>query len=384
MADRRRIAAALEYLGAMRDRAAEFGSGVAGTLANRARDVGGLAYEAFTSDPNIGRMNTAEFAQAAASRAPTPRLDAAGQGAVELGRAVLTQPVQTGKALVQGEVDRARQAMTSPRAAGEYAGSMVDPLRLASALRRGPMQELEGYQGSPHKFEPTPNNPLGELDSSKIGTGEGAQAFGHGIYIAESRKVGEGYRDALRPGKGDKDEDVIARLFDATKGDASEVAAELRKRANRADTPEGKNRLETMASRVEAGFNPKGYLYTLDLPDEMIDRMLDWDKPLSGQSAAVKKALKDSGIWKKYKDNLSDFRSPKDTRNKNMRGENIQAFIEYLSGGDKAKASQMLREIGIPGIRYLDAGSRGDTDVRTRNFVVFPGEEKKVKVLRRE
>jgi hypothetical protein len=368
----------------MRDRAAEFGSGVAGTLANRARDVGGLAYEAFTSDPNIGRMNTAEFAQAAASRAPTPRLDAAGQGAVELGRAVLTQPVQTGKALVQGEVDRARQAMTSPRAAGEYAGSMVDPLRLASALRRGPMQELEGYQGSPHKFEPTPNNPLGELDSSKIGTGEGAQAFGHGIYIAESRKVGEGYRDALRPGKGDKDEDVIARLFDATKGDASEVAAELRKRANRADTPEGKNRLETMASRVEAGFNPKGYLYTLDLPDEMIDRMLDWDKPLSGQSAAVKKALKDSGIWKKYKDNLSDFRSPKDTRNKNMRGENIQAFIEYLSGGDKAKASQMLREIGIPGIRYLDAGSRGDTDVRTRNFVVFPGEEKKVKVLRRE
>jgi hypothetical protein len=261
---------------------------------------------------------------------------------------------------------------------------MVDPLRLASALRRGPMQELEGYQGSPHKFEPTPNNPLGELDSSKIGTGEGAQAFGHGIYIAESRKVGEGYRDALRPGKGDKDEDVIARLFDATKGDASEVAAELRKRANRADTPEGKNRLETMASRVEAGFNPKGYLYTLDLPDEMIDRMLDWDKPLSGQSAAVKKALKDSGIWKKYKDNLSDFRSPKDTRNKNMRGENIQAFIEYLSGGDKAKASQMLREIGIPGIRYLDAGSRGDTDVRTRNFVVFPGEEKKVKVLRRE
>jgi hypothetical protein len=147
MADRRRIAAALEYLGAMRDRAAEFGSGVAGTLANRARDVGGLAYEAFTSDPNIGRMNTAEFAQAAASRAPTPRLDAAGQGAVELGRAVLTQPVQTGKALVQGEVDRARQAMTSPRAAGEYAGSMVDPLRLASALRRGPMAQMENVGG---------------------------------------------------------------------------------------------------------------------------------------------------------------------------------------------------------------------------------------------
>jgi hypothetical protein len=382
MADRRRIAAALEYLGAMRDRAAEFGSGVAGTLANRARDVGGLAYEAFTSDPNIGRMNTAEFAQAAASRAPTPRLDAAGQGAVELGRAVLTQPVQTGKALVQGEVDRARQAMTSPRAAGEYAGSMVDPLRLASALRRGPMQELEGYQGSPHKFEPTPNNPLGELDSSKIGTGEGAQAFGHGIYIAESRKVGEGYRDALRPGKGDKDEDVIARLFDATKGDASEVAAELRKRANRADTPEGKNRLETMASRVEAGFNPKGYLYTLDLPDEMIDRMLDWDKPLDDWtankllSAVRKKGMKESD----YEDALgvsSAYQGQPES------GSSIYRLLAADLGGE-VQASQFLKDMGIPGIRYLDAGSRGDTDVRTRNFVVFPGEEKKVKVLRRE
>jgi hypothetical protein len=382
MADRRRIAAALEYLGAMRDRAAEFGSGVAGTLANRARDVGGLAYEAFTSDPNIGRMNTAEFAQAAASRAPTPRLDAAGQGAVELGRAVLTQPVQTGKALVQGEVDRARQAMTSPRAAGEYAGSMVDPLRLASALRRGPMQELEGYQGSPHKFEPTPNNPLGELDSSKIGTGEGAQAFGHGIYIAESRKVGEGYRDALRPGKGDKDEDVIARLFDATKGDASEVAAELRKRANRADTPEGKNRLETMASRVEAGFNPKGYLYTLDLPDEMIDRMLDWDKPLDDWtankllSAVRKKGMKESD----YEDALgvsSAYQGQPES------GSSIYRLLAADLGGE-VQASQFLKDMGIPGIRYLDAGSRGKDGTGTRNFVVFPGEEKKVKILRRE
>jgi hypothetical protein len=259
---------------------------------------------------------------------------------------------------------------------------MVDPLRLASALRRGPMLELEGYQGSPHKFEPTPDNPLGELDSSKIGTGEGAQAFGHGLYIAESRKVGEGYRDALRPGKGDKDEDVIARLFDATKGDAAEVAAELRKRANRADTPEGKNRLETMASRVEAGFNPKGYLYTLDLPDDMIDRMLDWDKPLDDWtankllSAVRKKGMKESD----YEDALgvsSAYQGQPES------GSSIYRLLAADLGGE-VQASQFLKDMGIPGIRYLDAGSRGDTDVRTRNFVVFPGEEKKVKVLRRE
>jgi hypothetical protein len=380
MADRRRIAAALEYLGAMRDRAAEFGSGVAGTLANRARDVGGLAYEALTSDPNIGRMNTAEFSDAAASRAPTPRLDATAQGFGALGKGLITQPIQTGKAVL---VDPIVNAFESPRAMGQFAGEFINPLRLASALRRGPMLELEGYQGSPHKFEPTPNNPLGELDSSKIGTGEGAQAFGHGIYIAESRKVGEGYRDALRPGKGDKDEDVIARLFDATKGDASEVAAELRKRASRADTPEGKDRLQSMASRVEAGFNPKGYLYTLDLPDEMIDRMLDWDAPLDDWtankllSAVRKKGMKASD----YEDALgvsSAYQGQPES------GSSIYRLLAADLGGE-AKASQFLSDMGIPGVRYLDAGSRGgDSATGTRNFVVFPGEEKKVKILRRE
>jgi len=131
-----RVAAALQYLQQMRDRAADFGGGVVDTLADRARDVGGLAYEAFTSDPNIGRMTTAEYAQAADR--PTPRLDQAAQDLGTIGKAIVTQPVQTGKALVQGEVERARQAMTSSRAAGEYAGSMVDPMRIAAALRKMP------------------------------------------------------------------------------------------------------------------------------------------------------------------------------------------------------------------------------------------------------
>lgn len=135
-----RVAAALQYLQQMRDRAAEFGGGVVDTLADRARDVGGLAYEAFTSDPNIGRMTTAEFADAAAARAPTPRLDAAAQGVGALGKGLITQPMQTGKAVL---VDPIVNAFESPRAMGQFAGELVNPARLAAALRRGPMQELD-------------------------------------------------------------------------------------------------------------------------------------------------------------------------------------------------------------------------------------------------
>jgi hypothetical protein len=335
-----------------------------------------------------------------------------GRGAVELGRAVLTEPVETGKALVRGEVERFRSATESPRAMGQYAGEFVNPLRLAAALRRGPMQELDVYHGTPHRFPSTEANPLGELDASKIGTGEGAQAYGHGIYLAESPDVAKGYKERLSGSNsnvflfGGKEVSIVGgspefkKFAQIAKNEGfshesavlayntlQEKGGDLAKASSELGWKDAPNPFDDEAATLLRSLDLKpegGALYTLDLPDEMIDRMLDWDKPLSGQSAAVKKALKDSGIWKKYKDNLSDFRSPKDTRNKNMRGENIQAFIEYLSGGDKAKASQMLREIGIPGIRYLDAGSRGDTDVRTRNFVVFPGEEKKVKVLRRE
>jgi hypothetical protein len=382
MADRRRIAAALEYLGAMRDRAAEFGSGVAGTLANRARDVGGLAYEALTSDPNIGRMNTAEFAQAAASRAPTPRLDAAGQGAVELGRAVLTQPVQTGKALVQGEVDRARQAMTSPRAAGEYAGSMVDPLRLASALRRGPMQELDVYHGTPHKYASTEANPLGEFDASKIGTGEGAQAYGHGIYYAENIDVAKGYQP-----RDTKTEEKLMRLYKQAEArqdyDSMDVleSAMLHKTAGelREMYPQN-NKLIDQIGKITA--QSKSSLYKADLPDEMIDRMLDWDKPLDDWtankllSAVRKKGMKESD----YEDALgvsSAYQGQPES------GSSIYRLLAADLGGE-VQASQFLKDMGIPGIRYLDAGSRGKDGTGTRNFVVFPGEEKKVKILRRE
>jgi hypothetical protein len=64
----------------------------------------------------------------------------------------------------------------------------------------------------------------------------------------------------------------------------------------------------------------------------------------------------------------------------------LLASSDELAGkGQFGKAaSEELARRGIPGIRYLDAGSRGQGGSGTRNFVVFPGEEKKVKILKRE
>jgi hypothetical protein len=423
-ADANRLAAALDYLERIKRQAVDFGGGVASSLAERARDVGGLAYEAFTSDPNIGRMTTAEFADAAAARAPTPRLDAAGQGAVELGQAVLTQPVQTGKALVQGEVDRARQAITSPRAAGEYAGSMVDPLRLASALRRGPMLELDVYHGSPHRFE--------EFDASKIGTGEGAQAYGHGIYLAENPEVARGYKKDLSGfdepflqfGKtkiaGQQLSDIDLETFkflEKGKRNAGQFPHNTVYYAKQAakDNPAVLARLEEMGRDVKFGFEKnRGNFYTADLPDEMVDRMLDWDKPLSEQRELATPILKELGYLRPNDDGPRQFAQAVKALDMEYGGfgesgangmalfkaiyrgleqgkPKVIDFAKRMNLGDQAMfmeasplASEVMKRMGIPGIRYLDAGSRGQGGSGTRNFVVFPGEEKKVKILKRE
>jgi len=359
-----RIAAALQYLQQMRDRAADFGGGVVDTLADRARDVGGLAYEALTSDPNIGRMTTAEFSEAASR--PTPRLDQAAQDLGTIGRAIVTQPIQTGKAIVRGEIDRAQEATTSPRAAGEYAGSFIDPMRIAAALRRtAPVLELDVYHGTPHRFEPTEANPLGEFDASKIGTGEGEQAFGHGVYYAENPEVAKSYKTA-GVDKNDPAFVSTARQYaqDPLFGETlAEKLAILRRDPN---DRFGQKAADYLEKNYDALRNQSGSLYKADLPDDMIDRMLDWEKPLNEQSEFVKAAIRA----------MPD--APDESKWKNWTGEYLYRIHLQRGGREspekplKVTASEKLQNASIPGIKYLDAGSRsrGQSATGTRNFVV--------------
>ena len=49
--------------------------------------------------------------------------------------------------------------------------------------------EVDAWHGSPHKFE--------KFAMSKVGTGEGAQAFGHGLYFTSEKGVAKHYADKL-------------------------------------------------------------------------------------------------------------------------------------------------------------------------------------------
>ena len=231
-------------------------------------------------------------------------------------------------------------------------GSFAAP-RPAGSLGMGGMPEKPGiraYHGSPHDFD--------KFDLSKIGTGEGAQAYGHGLYFADNEVVAKGYRDALKPGKGVGPEDTAARLLDASGGNRDAALAEMRRRiadANARGVPydqvkqlmEARNIINTQPEKAT------GRMYEVNIranPDDF----LDWDKPLAQQPETVSKAL-DQVV-------KSRDRMPKE-------------WIDASPG-----AEQRMREVGIPGIKYLDQGSRAAGD-GSRNYVVF--DDKLIEILRK-
>jgi hypothetical protein len=126
----------------------------------------------------------------------------------------------------------------------------------------------------------------------------------------------------------------------------------------------------------------------------MIDRMLDWDKPLSEQPEFVQKAWADwrntPQAQKLVKQMGSRGLSTKDLEKTfgNPTGAAMHKWIYEgfgsSKGGEMPKVAQFLKDKGLVGVKYQDAGSRGQGGSGTRNFVVFPGEEKKVKILKRD
>jgi len=239
---------------------------------------------------------------------------------------------------------------------------------------------LDVYHGTPHRFPATETNPVGELDASKVGTGEGAQAYGRGIYLAEDPNIARQYAVS----KGFPDIEALAQEVGIPISKEMRIAMVQSSNANQ-DVSKAVNalqnasrearllpaeKLQTLIEKFREFKTPS--LYTLDLPDEMVDRMLDWDKPFIEQPDNIKEMAKANLPASVYKRLLTE-----------QTGDMVLVLGKY--NGGSLQASKMMQQAGIPGIKYLDAFSRdGNSETKTRNFVVFPGEEKKVKVLRRE
>ena len=280
-------------------------------------------------------------------------------------------------------------------------------------VKTGGILPLDVYHGTPHTLPPTERNPLGEFDASKIGTGEGAQMYGQGIYTAENPAVAKSYQfmeqnwfdtsKAKYKGKSidswyeqaQKDQERAFRTKDKTlEKDATARLAywENVMTHNHPESvvkqfadpaygwPEATNYAKSIDLGKFSGIPRSGNLYKADLPDEMIPKMLDWDKPMNKQDPYVRdiiaKAFPSGYINGKFVDPLNSpvtGRAMLDQLNMIANQRNEPGF---------RSAETALRQAGIPGIKYLDEASRAKGE-GTRNFVTFPGEEKNLTILER-
>lgn len=245
----------------------------------------------------------------------------------------------------------------------------------ANSLRSG----IKAYHGSPHDFE--------RFDLSKIGTGEGAQVYGHGLYFADNEAVARSYRDAFA--QADMPQKILNSLkaidylgFD-TPNQAIRAIRSNKDWMKRWDVDPRRSAEEAQAIGNINKYvsSPRAHMYEVNINADPA-RFLDWDKPLSGQSGDVRSALENLGIKydakgdKAYTEALLDALTgdanralPKEVSNP-LGSELYRRNGSVFQTSSDPVRSAAFREAGIPGIKYLDQGSRGAGE-GSRNYVVF-------------
>jgi hypothetical protein len=219
---------------------------------------------------------------------------------------------------------------------------------------------IKAYHSSPHDFD--------KFDLAKIGTGEGAQVYGHGLYFAENPAVsGQGgqYWQQFAQRFGGPEGQAARRLEEA-KFDREGVLKTLTEHLERARSePTNKmygdfarqshidmlqKQYDLLASGKPVG--PRTYEVNINADPA---HMLDWDKPLREQPAKVVSALGDKLAAQKARGEVMMPSYLKQFEKGELPGE---AVYGGFGRGTKESATQALREAGIPGIKYLDEGSR--------------------------
>lgn len=275
----------------------------------------------------------------------------------------------------------AEEVLTNPKAALDAAKSVL-------ANQHG---MVEVWHGSPHKFD--------KFSMDKIGTGEGAQAFGHGLYFTDRQDIADHYSKMADKG-----------FFDTTQG--TKTQSELFRTARQAAIDAGITPLsqaETVANTVVEGILESGsltkYLKDYDVVggkygkyyQPVVDAIKGFD-PKKAKPKLYKTTLfpnrtdevwlgwydkADKKTWHNLEAQLRKEREyPEDTLNyikgritqlyadkaEDATGAALYDSIAEAFGGQK-EASAFLKRAGIDGIRY-PAGSLSGGGEGT-NYVVF-------------
>jgi hypothetical protein len=286
------------------------------------------------------------------------------------------------------------------------------PVRTAQKAFGNAMGQVDVWHGSPHSFD--------RFSMDKIGTGEGAQAFGHGLYFTDTKYIAEHYAKNLgdieiknwsingipiykngRPidyRSGDNNFSQAKALFQEHmmiyEADIRNAFEKSQKEGLEAiqrhtddlidvygddDSSWSKSVVKYFkamrpkdTSRIKWDVKSHQNLYKATLhkgkdPSEYV--YLDWDKPLSEQPPETIKKLKQAQIPGWTYDELIENEAD---------GESLYNNLSYALGrdartgrpGSPKDASLFLKDAGIDGIRY-PSGSLSGGSGQGKNYVVF-------------
>lgn len=261
----------------------------------------------------------------------------------------------------------------------------------------GGLGMTRGYHGTPYKFEPVEGNPFGKFSNEAIGSGEGAQAYGYGHYVAENPKVAGEYKKKLSAGWGLNDKELAEYFtpgnvvpgyagydkvlkFQSDKNDwAVQVIA-----SDKAGNPIPGERPRTHRTMPDSrnfaqvtGREPDvGSLYELAVrPDK--HEFLDWDLPMHQQPEIFDKVLKavpgaDETVFRNFTGRQVYDLLVQD-------GKRVRPLLagEYEPNlTSKERAAKILSTGGIPGIKYADQGSRNQFHVQLNQHATYDAEGK--------
>nr|DAF71654.1 MAG TPA: crystallin beta/gamma motif-containing protein [Caudoviricetes sp.] len=243
------------------------------------------------------------------------------------------------------------------------------------------------WHGSPHDFD--------EFDLGAIGSGEGNQAHGWGLYFAKNREVAQAYRDVLGIDSveiisGDTKyrlnddiewyDDKTKSIIDAEsplsmalttlseEGDKAKAIKNLTdfinsKKDNKSDYVVAQIKRAKQAVQIlkDGNFDTHQWntMFEVDIPEN--EYLLNEQKNIEKQSQVVKNAISQ----------MSNELNSSVLNNSNLSGKEFYKLLSKKLGGDKL-ASQKLSDFGIKGITY-----KGEQDGVC--FVVF--DDKAIKVI---
>lgn len=336
-----------------------------------------------------------------------------------------------GKAIADGVRSYAAgaPARVVERGTGMTLQSGLDPLAAVdeaivgaqNRMAKAPTESEEGFiafAGSPADFN--------KFSLSKIGTGEGNQQFGYGLYFSDLEDIARFYRDAL------SDRQPIS--FDNLDANAPAVLADINLqpgptpnsgflRENDPDFDEYMNMIEQSAVKkntapmgsggftdyemqdgsiirvsegpddalqetgprmiVQALGEPTGKIYKVQI-DAIKNELVDQTKPLGKQPEAVKTALNDIGDNLTLDDALNLGFDPFELgeqqalqKAKEMLLDPKSDVLSFLSNMQSIKGSvnageKALSDRGVKGMRYLTGAARQRRPIKAeQNYVIF-------------